>query len=60
MPIAKKSVSLRNYADTISKCQNNVRQGGQKASKHSTLPKRCRHSGGRNGKDGRGGTCTAA
>ena len=54
------STSKTQHADIISKRQDNVRQGGQKAFLHPTLPDRGRHIGCGNGKDGRGGVGSAA
>ena len=50
----KTFTSKTQYADIISKRQDNVRQGGQKAHLHPSLPNRGRHFGCGNGKDGRG------
>ena len=55
-----KITSKTQHADIISKRQDNVRQGGQKAGVCPTLPDRGRHSGCGNGKDGRGGIGSAA
>ena len=55
-----KITSKTQHADIISKRQDNVRQGGQKADVCPTLPERGRHIGCGNGKDGRGGVGAAA
>ena len=55
-----KITSKTQHADIISKRQDNVRQSGQKACVHPTLPERGRHIGCGNGKDGRGGVGAAA
>lgn len=54
-----KITSETQHADIISKRQDNVRQGGQKAGVCPTLPERGRHLGCGNGKDGCGGVDSA-
>lgn len=56
----KTFTSKTQHADIISKRQDNVRQGGQKAHLHPTLPDRGRHLSCGNGKDGRRGFGSAA